>query len=321
MLERQIDDFKTVLENKQSHYSMLMKTLEQTEEQLKKQDIHSKVLQGQITSLNGQQVQLNNNMKQLEEERLAILSNQITFKKGSQSTVQALQKLMDKIRDKELDLSNLENEIARTNMDIIETQNHNKQLKSILHDVESEIKSKDELVTKYQLEIKRKHDEIEKRQATLDKLNKTFEKLTSGSEEESLGPLEATIKNISRQIEAQTKESEMLKKSWIKAQSDLVEIIQKIEETNTQLRDTKSKQTVLQQKKMRLDQLLDSELAEIKQMTGNMSTTHQDMVKLNSLISKNSDLQKVVANINFDLENQILDSLKVFYLNFFTNYS
>ncbi len=288
-----------------------MKTLDQTEEQLKKQDTQSKVLQGQISSLNSQQVQLNNELKKLEEERLAILSNQITYKKGSQSTVQALEKLMDKIRDKELDLSNLENEIARTNMDIIETQNHNKQLKGILQDVEKEIKSKEELVTKYQLEVKRKHDEIEKRQASLDKLNKTFEKLTSGGEEESLGPLEATIKNISKQIEAQSKESELLKKSWIKAQSDLVDIIQKIEETNTQLRDTKSKQTVLTQKRMRIDALLDSELLDIKQMTGNMSSMHQDMVKLNSLISKNTDLQKMVADINFDLENQILDSLKV----------
>ncbi len=290
---------------------MLMKTLDQTEEMLKKQDTQSKVLQGQISSLNSQQVQLNNELKKLEEERLAILSNQITYKKGSQSTVQALEKLMDKIRDKELDLSNLENEIARTNMDIIETQNHNKQLKGILQDVEKEIKSKEELVTKYQLEVKRKHDEIEKRQASLDKLNKTFEKLTSGGEEESLGPLEATIKNISKQIEAQSKESELLKKSWIKAQSDLVDIIQKIEETNTQLRDTKAKQTVLTQKRMRIDALLDSELLDIKQMTGNMSSMHQDMVKLNSLISKNTDLQKMVADINFDLENQILDSLKV----------
>ena len=50
-------------------------------------------------------------------------------------------------------------------------------------------------------------DEIEKKQIYVDRLNRKYDALTSGQEEENLGPLEATIKNLTKDISRKEKES------------------------------------------------------------------------------------------------------------------
>jgi len=78
---------------------------------------------------------------------------------------------------------------------------HNGKLQETLDALDSELKEKARTIEKYESEIKRRNDEIEKKTKDVDRLNREFEKKTGGFEDENTGPLEATIKNMNREIE------------------------------------------------------------------------------------------------------------------------
>ncbi len=57
-----------------------------------------------------------------------------------------------------------------------------------------------------------------------------YEKLTAGVEEENMGPLEATIRNLSKQIAAKVESSEHLQQEWLRDQTTMVAVANVVEE-------------------------------------------------------------------------------------------
>lgn len=115
---------------------------------------------------------------------------------------------------------------------------------------------------------------------------------------------------MSKQIDANYREVERLKKDWVRHQTDMVGIMNSYDETNDLLKQTEHNQTILLQKKLRLENVSQSEKSELKDLSSGMSNMHIDMVKLNDLIAKNAEVQKYLANSNFELENEIIERLK-----------
>lgn len=52
----------------------------------------------------------------------------------------------------------------------------------------------------------------------VDRLNRKYDQLTSGVEDENLGPLEATIKNLGKSIQQTERSNTELQRQWIRDQ-------------------------------------------------------------------------------------------------------
>jgi predicted nucleic acid-binding Zn-ribbon protein len=70
--------------------------------------------------------------------------------------------------------------------------------------------------------MKRRTDEVEKKTKDVDRLNKAYEKLMASVVDENMGPLEATIANISKEVVAKTAEAKDLQRAWVTCQTELV---------------------------------------------------------------------------------------------------
>jgi hypothetical protein len=57
-----------------------------------------------------------------------------------------------------------------------------------------------------------------------------FEKLTVGQEDENMGPLEATIRNLSKTISSKIETSEQLQREWLSDQTQLVSVANVVED-------------------------------------------------------------------------------------------
>jgi chromosome segregation ATPase len=161
----------------------------------------------------------------MENKVLETLGKQTTLKKSSQAALVDIEKMKSVIREKELHVTHMENELARIRVDTLQTQAHNEVLKETVDELERELKGRDTLIEKMQVDIRRKHDEIERKQKTLDSLNRQFEGIIAaqGAEEgEHVGPLEATINNLSKSITQKQNENNALQRDWIKLQTELV---------------------------------------------------------------------------------------------------
>lgn len=314
-LDRQLENLHEAHEQMQSQYSNYQLTLDKTEAEIVREEQQSRIIRQRIDVLDNRCVAISSETKGLEDSLMAKYSDQTTFKKGVQNTLRTIKHLNTSAREKEIEVAQVENEIERIHIDLLQKREHIKILQEMLQSVEEELQNKDKMIERYQLEIRRRHDDIEKKQSNLDLLNRTLEKYKSGNEEENLGPLEATIKNLSNSITNKGRENERMKKIWIRQQKELVNQLEENERMAEDLRDAKTRQTILLQKKIRLENQARSEEKEIAKYEGDISRMHQELLKLNTIISKNATTQKDLANANFDLENQILDNLKVRDLN------
>lgn len=108
----------------------------------------------------------------LEESVAANRSTQTTVSKAARNLAKSAQRVQADIHAKEMERANMENEAARIRLDALNTEAHNSQLQDGLSGLVQQLRDKDQLIEKYELEIRQRNDEIEKKMYLVDRLNR-----------------------------------------------------------------------------------------------------------------------------------------------------
>ncbi|CAD2217806.1 hypothetical protein AGDE_08311 [Angomonas deanei] len=313
ILEKQLD----VLLERRDQNATLFEALKSTVE---KNDNESRILEGEMKLKNGELTEIEKNIAKhakaivdMEGKVLDHLSKQTTLKQESQGALHDIEKIKANIRAKELQVTQMENEVARIRVDTLQAKSYNETLQSTLQDLEKELQSRGALVDKMQQDIRRRNEEIDKKQKQLDQLNHQYEEIMrahAGEQGEHVGPLEATINSLSKAIAQKSAENEALQQEWIKLQTELVGCKNTMNEINEAIVDLQAKGTVLDQKKDRLLSSIAQEQQEITSLRKREESMHLEMKRVNTLLSQHSSQTDNVANEAFLLENDLIKRLE-----------
>ena len=310
IVKRAIGSHKERHEELLETFGKLKRSLESTEERRVQAVTEGKELEQELNMLENEIVKTNRSIQNISDEMLTKLSEQTTAEKAAQKTAIGTKELKVKVRQQEMRGVQLQNDLAKLNVDILNTEGHNEKLVETSTSLNDELTAKGATIEKYELEIRRRNDEIEKKTKEVDRLNRQYDRLTSNVEDENLGPLEATIANISREIGTKVHESKELQRQWIVIQMELVTLQNENNALAERIQRLKSEKTVYTEKRKRLEQKLEQQQRFIKGLNSAISKMHTEMTRLNQLISKNSELQAELANDNFNLESGISNNLK-----------
>ena len=184
-------------------------------------------------------------------------------------------------------------------------------LKKTLDDINEVIAQKNGTISKIENEMEKGNAVIEKKQGTIDQHNKKIDTILSKlGDELYTGPLEFQIKNLQKAIEARSNECLELQQYWLRQQGDLVKVIRDVSEQSSEVESKKKQSTILLQKKLRMENEIESETNEIKDIERSIRAMQNDMTKLNMLIHKNSHMQTDLQQDNILLENDFIATLK-----------
>ena len=140
------------------------------------------------------------------------------------------------------------NEMSRTQVEALDAASMRDQQKEHLVSAMKELKDKEILVEKYQVEIRQRNDEIDKKMYLVDRLNKKYEKIVEmAGGEESLGPLESTIRNIVKEMGSIEEECKELEREWLKRQTEMVAVVSESEKVSEENAEQQARVTVLSQ--------------------------------------------------------------------------
>jgi len=309
-MQKNITTLKEKKEKLQETYVKLQRSLESTEENMERAKDESRLREAELHAIDKDIVKCNQEIQHLETEMLNNLSDQTTVEKSAQKTAQNVQKTRQQVQEHHMQSVQLQNELSKIKVDILNTQAHNQKLKETLNTLDEELKEKGKTIEKYEIEIRRRNDEIEKKTKDVDRLNRQYDKLTANMEDENTGPLEATISNLTREIANKGQEGKDLQRRWIGFQTELVALVNENNGLAETVQRLKSEHTVLLQRRARLDSQYDMHQKEIKELDSNVSHMHTDMQRLNTLIAKNANLQELLSNDNFNLEMEVVERLK-----------
>lgn len=155
-LERQIRALQAKQEAIKAKYATLSRSLEEMQGELGLEEKDGKKLEGELTQVDRQYVRVANSIQELQAALISRLSEQVTLEKSAQKAIEVTRKLQEQVKAEELQSINLQNELAKVEIDVLNTQSHNDQLQQTLKLLDDELQDKSRTIDKYQQEIRRR---------------------------------------------------------------------------------------------------------------------------------------------------------------------
>ncbi|KAG6597810.1 Coiled-coil domain-containing protein 40 [Phytophthora cinnamomi] len=309
-VEEQTENLRAEHERLAARHELLAKSLKQTEAQVSSAAAEGKKMESEAAQV-AQHLETTQRERHLLEDEIAAEKNdQTTVHKAAHNLTKETQRLVTRVHEKEVELANLQNEMARVGVDALNVQNHTAQLAEAQRALVEELKRDDQRVERAELEIRQRNDEIEKKMLRLDRLNKKYEQLVSKMEDADTGPLEATIKNLVRETKLGREENVSKQKQWLNTQTALVHAASEAQELSERNQERKSKTSVLEQKQLRLQHELQEMQRELRELSNGIASLHADTGRLNDLIARQGSRHDELLNSNHSLELEFASELR-----------
>lgn len=310
-VEENLTKIRVERDQLQERYTLLTKSLAQTDAEARKLDIVAKSLDTDADALAQNLVLVTQERQNMEDEVQITLSARTNVSKATENLMKEQSKFLKKAHDRENEGNEVENSIARMKVDRLNACSLNDQLLEQHGVVLKELEEKEAMIGKYQLEIRQRNDEVEKKMYRVDRLNKKFDKMVdSAGGEENLGPLENIISNLNKEADAVLIECKELERDWLRKQTDLVAVSSEADISKEANNELQARVTILSQQQLRLNKDLKTLRTEVKVGNHTNVDLQKDIAKLNALISVNHDQEGSLQNANFVMEMECVDELK-----------
>ena len=310
-LQRTIQQCRDKRDKLAETHERLTLSLEETEAHLDRAKKESHALDKELKNAERDATNARQASRDQDERMLENLSEQTTVEKGAKRLVDATKALRAKIKAEEATVTKTQNEIARLKVDALNVDARNGALSETAHRLRAELEEKTRAIEKYETEIARRNDEIDKKASEVERLNRELAAKTSGGgEDENLGPMEATIKNATREIAAKEKASKELQRRWVGYQTDLVATVNENNQLAEKTQRLKAEKTVLVARRARLEKNRQRQAEEIRALDKASDRAHADATKINVASAKNARRLEVLETENVVLEREVVGELR-----------
>jgi len=312
--EKRLEDEKQKLDHDyQKLYAqikILKQSLESTETSGQGVERENKKVEEHMNIIEDNIMKIHTQARSLFDQVINKISEHKTLEKKSANLLKQAQVIGQTMEEKDIEKENAENEIARVNIDSLNTTNQIEALKKKKREVSEERKKKEDTVRTYEIEIRQGHDINEKKQSEVGKLNKIHDEISNNSSEMSRGPMEAQKAHLVNQLKEKNEQVQLLERDWIKKQTNLVKYQQHFSTLSEENSNLKTKKTILEQKKMRLNTIFENHGKEIRSIKIALKNLQTEMNKLNDGLSKNSSSEEKLKNENFNIQSEFVEKLK-----------
>ena len=298
---------KEKLENKRN---LLNTAANRTKEEIHQMETSEVNLRAEIELIDKNKLKLLNEARALNDKNVVVLSSKETHEKQAENLTKKNQKLNKEIFDIQVEIDSKLNDISRVEIDTLNAITLNDTLSKKLKLMNNEITNLETDLADNEAKIKRNHEDLDKKQLTVDRLNKKYGELTKNKGGEDEGELEVKIKekhSVKDNLNNSIKDTE---DQWIKKKTTLVEIENQLFDVRSDCMDKRSKKTILEHKRLRLNRSYEMHDKEIREIEISLKNLRYDMNKYNGLLSKNSNSIDKLSHQFFDVEIEFKEKLK-----------
>ncbi|XP_042307658.1 coiled-coil domain-containing protein 40 isoform X2 [Sceloporus undulatus] len=286
------------------------RTLHETEQALNRANMDQASRMNELAILRRDTEKGSQTKQELESEIMVKLQDRLMSNKAAKYYLQLGVKLQNQLMNLEIQLTKIENETAQTMLNITNTNCKLNMLEKNLSDVDKEMDNLNKQISHSEAEISKRNLLIRRKQGMINMYNKKLEMMISQLGGQELGPLEIEIKKLTKHIDETELEVVKLQRHWLKQQKELVKLSQERDEQLASLDMVKKEITIKEQKKVRIENEIQQEKNELKDIEHHMKNMANDLVKLHLLINKNRENSEDLQQGNTIMENEFVRSLK-----------
>ncbi|GIQ87308.1 hypothetical protein KIPB_009319, partial [Kipferlia bialata] len=205
------------------------------------------------------------------------------------------------------------NQVERAQLDILSAKELMNGLQANMDEMDAEVKAKGAVVERYETQIRRNSDMVEKRASDIArfmaKLDEYKQSASAGTED--TGPLEATLHNLSKEIQSMRKDSRALEDRWLARQGDLVSLLAKVDLMKKSVRQKTRQKEVLEDRLRVIEEQIQKRQKDIAQLKRDQDQAHAQLQRLNLDISRGNDERQAVEKDNLRLQSEFVAQLAV----------
>ncbi|XP_051240947.1 coiled-coil domain-containing protein 40 [Dicentrarchus labrax] len=294
----------------QAHYSTCLRTLRETERTLARL---TKETSAHQTELNDQRRQLEKESSvrlELEDQIMTHMQQKLTHNKAVKYSQRLTSKIASLKKEKVSQLWQLENCVVVVGLESSKLSQHLDSLAHTQEALDKEIEKYNNLLTSNQAKISSFVMQIRQNQSTISSYTKKISEIAASTGHEDLSPLDIKIETLMAKIEELAANIHSDLKLWVKRQETLVGLTQEIEANSKDMLKLQTEYTVMQQKKIRLESQIEVEHREERELEKNAKMLKGDLLKLNTLLSKNGQLSLALEQENTLMETDFIHRLK-----------
>ncbi|XP_069339048.1 coiled-coil domain-containing protein 40-like isoform X2 [Eulemur rufifrons] len=238
------------------------------------------------------------------------LQEHMTSNKMTKYFNQLIQKLQKEKTNMVTHLSKIDGDIAQATLNITNASCRLEMHQRTLAELDKEVKNLNELVTNSESEISRRTILIERKQGLINFLNKQLEQMVSELGGEEVGPLELEIKRLTKLLDEQSTSVTKAQVTWLRLQQELVTATQEHEQQLQSTAMVRKEMHILEQKKLRVENKIEQERREQKEIERHIKDLDNDLKKLNLLVNKSRGSSEQLQQDNLATEGEFLRALK-----------
>uniref|UniRef100_A0A8C4NA31 Uncharacterized protein n=1 Tax=Eptatretus burgeri TaxID=7764 RepID=A0A8C4NA31_EPTBU len=198
----------------------------------------------------------------LEEQILEASLDQLVSDKETQDIRRRIQTLRARTKELEMEQVRVENDAACFALQANEAEAKEARMKQSLSALQEDIRQQNLLIMQAEAEEKETMRVVQRKQVTVERDIKKMEKLLIASQGEDLGPVQIQVKQLRCNAAERQTSIEHLQQQWLQKQSELLKLVQKREEQAACTARLHTRVTVLQQRRLRVENELEQQRRE-----------------------------------------------------------
>ncbi|XP_077461639.1 coiled-coil domain-containing protein 40-like [Stigmatopora argus] len=308
--KNRISQKQTLHENVQAQYSTYVRALEQTEQTLAELTKEYNTCQVEV---NDQRQKLEKNKdRHLELENCVMtqMLQKLIDNKAAQYYQRLINEKLSLKKEKVYQLWLLESEVMAATVESKVISEKLANLARSQQELEDEIAKYNKLIASTQAESSSMDALITQKEIAIANYNKKIDLIAARTGHEDLGPLQIKLKAIKTETEEITEKIKNDQQLWLKNQETLVGLALEIQAHNEDYNKLQAKYTTICQKKIHLERQLEVMHREKNDLEKSKKILQRDLTKLNTLLSKNVQLQDALEQDNAVIEADFLHKLK-----------
>ncbi|CAH6776510.1 Ccdc40 [Phodopus roborovskii] len=294
----------------QSEFNTYQLALQDTEEMLNKSYLEQSGVMNELQVARQAVHQEQELRHKMDASILDKLQEHGTSSKMTMYFQQLLRKLQKENTNLVTHLSKIDGDIAQATLDITNTSCKVDMHKKTLVELDKDVKRLNDLITNSESEIVRRTILIERKQSLINFFNKQLEQMVSVLGGEEVGPLELEIKRLSKLSEEQNSGVAEAQMTWLRLQQELVQVTHEREEQLVSLDQLKKEMHIMEQKKIRIENKIEQEKKDQKEIRRHMKDLGNDLTKLNMLLGKNRTESEQLQQSSLLAETEFVRTLK-----------
>ncbi|XP_069569961.1 coiled-coil domain-containing protein 40 [Brachyistius frenatus] len=294
----------------QNHYSTCLRTLRETERTIasltKESSSHQANINAQWRDLEKRSAA----RLELENEIMTYIQQKLNHNKAAKYSQQLTGKITNLKNEKKCQLQQQENMVLTVSLECQQVSQQVDSLSLTQEALDEEIAHYNKLLTFNQNNISSFATLMEQKQIIITNYCDKIGQIMSKTGQEELGPLQMKTQALAAQTEDLAADIRSDRQLWMRRQGTLMGLTQDTEANSKDTLKLQMEFTALQQRKIRFESQIELEHREGAELERSLKVLRRDLVKLDTLLSKNGQLKEAMEEENAMTETDFIHRLK-----------